>query len=198
MFRIAQSFFKASLLVIVCGNVASAQAILKPPFGLSWGDSPEKLITWGRKHNLDITISMPGKQDGLSLLRIYSEEGNLPESQASALEASFLGGRLYEVTVHYSDPKATADQMAVRFDALRKQTSKQYGDLTRNKQEKNVSDQYVTLNQSYHREQVKGLFLLLAYTEMEDKLRRSKTARFSLIYRNDNYRRELERFLQKP
>ena len=36
------------------------------------------------------------------------------------------------------------------------------------------------------------LFLLLAYTEIEDLLREAVEARFSLIYRNDNYRRELE------
>ena len=88
--------------------------------------------------------------------------------------------------------------MEARFDALKRQTTKEYGKLKTNKQQRTVSDQYVTRTESYHREPVKGLFLLLAYTEAEDLLRSSKSSRFSLIYRNDNYRRELERSLQQP
>jgi hypothetical protein len=45
---------------------------------------------------------------------------------------------------------------------------------------------------------VKGLFLLLAFTEVEDLLRKSKEARFSLIYRNDNFRNELLKALKAP
>jgi hypothetical protein len=55
----------------------------------------------------------------------------------------------------------------------------------------------VTRTQSFHREPVKGLFLLLAFTEVEDLLRKSKDARFSLIYRNDNFRKELEAGVEK-
>jgi hypothetical protein len=61
-----------------------------------------------------------------------------------------------------------------------------------------VEDQFVTRTQSFHREPVKGLFLLLAFTEVEDLLRKSKDARFSLIYRNDNFRKELETELKQP
>ena len=185
------------LLCLSAGN-AAAQAVIKPPFGLRWGDSPEKLIGWAEKHNLNITITLPGNQDGLSLLRIYSDKGFLPENQASALEGRFLGGRLYELTVDYVDPKATANQMEARFEALKRQTAKEYGKLRTNQQERKVADQFVTRTQSFHREPVKGLFLLLAYTEVEDLLRKSKSSRFSLIYRNDNYRRELEAALAKP
>jgi hypothetical protein len=49
----------------------------------------------------------------------------------------------------------------------------------------------VTRTQSFHREPVRGLFLMLAITEVEDLLRQSREARFSLIYRNDNFRKEL-------
>lgn len=187
----------ATLLGLACGG-ADAQAVLKPPFGLRWGDSPEKLVTWGQKHNLNITITLPGKQDGLSLLRIYSDGGKLPESEASGLEARFLGGRLYEMTVDYSDPAATSNQMESRFEELKKQTAATYGKLRTNQQQRTVADQFVTRTQSFHREPVKGLFLLLAYTEVEDLLRKSKSSRFSLIYRNDNYRKELERALKEP
>jgi hypothetical protein len=197
MLRSIRQFAILGAVLLTGIGELSAQAILKPPFGLRWGDSPEKLITWGRKHNLDITISMPGKQDGLSLLRIYSSDGHLPDSEASALEARFLGGRLYELTVDYADPKAGPDEMEARFEALKRQTIKEYGKLKTNKQQRTIRDQFVTRTESYHREPVKGLFLLLAYTEVEDLLRSSKSSRFSLIYRNDNYRRELERSLQQ-
>ena len=187
----------ALVLGVSCGEIA-AQAILKPPFGLSWGDSPQKLVTWGQNHNLNITISLPGKQHGLSLLRIYSDEGKLPASEASALEARFLDGKLYEMTVDYTDPKATAAKMEDRFEALKKQTAKQYGELRTNQKQSSVANQFVTRTQSFHHEPVKGLLLLLAYTEVEDLLRKSKSSRFSLIYRNDNFRKELEKALAKP
>ena len=78
--------------------------LLEPPFGLRWGDSPEKLITWASRHSLDVTISLPGDQPGLRILKIEPRKGFLPETQAGAVEGRFLGGKLYELTVHYFDP----------------------------------------------------------------------------------------------
>lgn len=177
---------------------AQGQAILDPPFGLRWGDTPEKLIGWADKHQLNVTITLHGNQPGLRLVRISPDKGLLPDSQASAVEGRFMGGRLYELTVDYSDPAATADVMETRFEALKKQTAREYGNLRPNQQQRTVVNQFATRAQSFHREPVKGLFLLLAYTEVEDLLRQSKVARFSLIYRNDNYRRELEAAMNKP
>lgn len=188
----------ATLLCLGSSPSALAQAILDPPFGLRWGDTPETLIGWADKHDLNITITLPGKQPGLRLLRVSSHEGTLPDSEAAAVEARFLGGRLYELTVDYTDPESSADRMEARFETLKKQTTREYGKLRPNQQQRTVVNQFVTRTQSFHREPVKGLFLLLAYTEVEDLLRRSKVARFSLIYRNDNYRRELEAAMSKP
>ena len=81
--------------------------------------------------------------------------------------------------------------MRTRFDELRKQVATEHGPLLPNQQQQSVEDQFVTRKQSFHREPVKGLFLLLAFTEVEDQLRKSREARFSLVYRNDNLRREL-------
>ena len=67
-----------------------------------------------------------------------------------------------------------------------------------NQQQRTVNDQFVTRTVSYHREPVKGLFLLLAYTEVEDILRHSKKSRFSLVYRHDNFRKELEQLQVTP
>ena len=172
--------------------------MLGPPFGLHWGDSPEKLIAWAGRHALDVTISLPGDQPGLRVLRIEPRQGFLPETKAGAVEGRFLGGKLYELTVHYFDREASADLMETRFEELRKQVVAENGPLLTNQQQRVVEDQFVTRTQSFHREPVKGLFLLLAYTEVEDLLRKSRDARFSLIYRNDNYRKELADALKKP
>jgi hypothetical protein len=184
-------------IMITPGHV-SAQAVLEPPFGLRWGDFPEKLITWASRHSLDVTISLPGDQPGLRVLRIEPRKGFLPDSKAGAVEGRFLGGKLFEMTVHYIDREASADLMAARFEELRKQVAVEHGNLLTNQQQRSVEDKFVTRTQSFHKEPVRGLFLLLAFTEVEDLLRKSKDARFSLIYRNDNYRKELLEELKKP
>jgi hypothetical protein len=182
---------------LAIGQVA-AQAVLEPPFGLRWGDSPEKLIDWASRHSMDVTISLPGDQPAMRILRIQPKKGFLPETQAGAVEGRFLTGKLYEVTVHYFDPEASADLMESRFEALRKQITSEHGALLANQQRKAVEDQFVTRTQSFHREPVKGLFLLLAFTEVEDLLRKSQDAKYSLIYRNDNFRSELLKGLKNP
>ena len=127
----------------------------------------------------------------MRILRIEPKKGFLPETQAGAVEGRFLTGKLFELTIHYFDPEASADLIESRFEALRKQVALEHGALLTNQQRRSVEDQFVTRIQSFHREPVKGLFLLLAFTEVEDLLRKSKEARFSLIYRNDNFRNEL-------
>ncbi len=134
----------------------------------------------------------------MRILKIEPKKGFLPDSQAGAVEGRFLSGKLYELTVHYVDPEASADLMETRFQTLRKQIIQEQGPLLTNQQQRVVEDQFVTRTQSFHREPVKGLFLLLAFTEEEDLLRKTKVARFSLIYRNDNFRNELLAELKAP
>jgi len=183
---------------LLASGLSSGQVLLEPPFGLHWGDSPEKLIHWASRHSLDVTISLPGDQPGFRILKIQPRKGFLPETKAAAVEGRFLGGRLFELTVHYFDSEASVDMMEARFEELKKQVTKEHGALLSNQQQRLVEDKFVTRTQSFHREPVKGLFLLLAYTEVEDLLRKSKDARFSLIYRNDNFRKELMADMKKP
>lgn len=188
----------AVVLLCLAVGTANAQALLEPPFGLRWGDSPEKLITWASRHSLDLTISLPGDQPGLRVLKIEPRKGFLPDTKAGAVEGRFLSGKLFEITIHYLDKDASVDQIEERFEELRKQLTREHGTLVPNQQQRSVADQFVTRTQSFHREPVKGLFLLLAYSEVEDLLRKSKDARFSLVYRNDNFRKELKEDLKKP
>jgi hypothetical protein len=187
----------ATILLLAAVH-AVAQGVLEPPFGLRWGDSPEKLIVWASRHTLDVNISLPGDQPGLRIVKIEPRKGFLPDSKASAVEGRFLAGKLYELTVHYFDREASADIMEARFEELKKQVAAEHGALRANQQQRAVEDQFVTRTQSFHREPVKGLFLLMAFTEVEDLLRKSRDARFSLIYRNDNFRKEVQAELKKP
>lgn len=182
--------FFTGIFLLLTGN-GLAQGILEPPFGLRWGDSPEKLITWASRHSLDVTISLPGDQPAIRVVRIQPKKGFLPDTQAGAVEGRFVGGKLHELAIHYFDPDASAELMQTRFEALRKQIVQDYGALLTNQQQRAVEDQFVTRTQSFHREPVKGLFLLLAFTEVEDLLRKSRDARFSLIYRNENFKNEV-------
>jgi hypothetical protein len=185
----------AAILFVAIGQ-AAAQAVIEPPFGLHWGDSPEKLVVWASKHALDLSIVLPGDQPAIRVLKIQARKGFLPGSQAAAVEGRFLGGKLYELTVHYIDSEVSADTLAARFDELRKQLAAQHGPLTANQQQRTVEDKFATKTLSFHREPVKGLFLLLAFTEVEDLLRESKEARFSLIYRNENFKNEVQKELE--
>lgn len=177
---------------------ALGQAVLEPPYGLKWGDSPEKLISWASRHSLDVTISLPGDQPALRVVKVQARKGFLPGTQESAIEARFLTGHLFELTVHYNDPETPVDLMEERFQKLKRQLSSDHGALTANQQRRSTEDQFSTRTQSFHREPVKGLFLMLAFTEVEDLLRKSKDARYSLIYRNDNLRQEIEKLQAVP
>lgn len=171
---------------------AREQAVMAPPFGLRWGDSPEKLVTWSAKHAMDTTITLPGDQPGLRILKIQPQRGFLPDTKAGAVEGRFLSGRLFELTIHYFDRDASATVMEGRFEELKKQITREHGTLLTNHAGRVVEDQFVTRTESVHREPVKGLMLVLVYTEVEDLLRKTKDARFSIIYRNDNHRKEIE------
>lgn len=174
----------------------AAQAVLEPPYGLKWGDSPETLIEWASRHSLDVTISLPGDQSQLRVVTIAPRKGFLPGTKAGSVEGRFMGGKLFEVAVHYWDADASAVGMKARFEELKKELGGLYGELKPNQQERSIVDQFITRKQAYHREPVKGLFLLLGFTEVEDVLRKSKAARFSLIYRNDNFRKEVVEMLK--
>jgi len=181
----------------MCGDHLGAQALLEPPFGLHWGDSPEKLLGWAGRNALDVTVVLPGDEAGLRIIKVEPRKGLLPESQAAAVEGRFLAGRLYELTVHYVDKAATADAMVARFEVLRKQLAVQHGAFTADQQQRSVEDKYATKTLAFHREPVRGLLVLLALTEVEDLLRQSRDARFSIIYRNENFKKEMQKELDE-
>ena len=170
----------------------NAQELLKPPFGVNWGDSPEKLVSWATEKSLDLTITIPGKSPNLRIIHVAAPKGTLPDSPATSVEGKFLHGGLYEMTVHYGDSTTSATIMEERFEEMKKQMTREHGPLLANQQQKAVDNHFVTRTQAFHRESFKGVFLLIAWTEVEDLLRKTKEAKFSVIYRNDNFKAELE------
>ncbi len=65
-----------------CGERLSAQAILAPPFGLQWGDRPDKVLDWAEAKKLDVNIKLPGAQPAVQAIRVSSASGPLPGHQA--------------------------------------------------------------------------------------------------------------------
>jgi hypothetical protein len=180
-----------SIFVITAlSNAISAQEMLEPPFGLRWGDSPEKLVQWANRLSLNITISLPGDQPALRILKIGSYRGNLPGNEVNEIEGKFISGKLYEVTVHYYEPELPLQQMETRFKLLKRQVSIEQGELQIDQDSKIVSDNFLIQKTSYRRETIKGLHLLLVSTSIEDMLRKSQSLRFSLVYQNVNLLQE--------
>lgn len=185
------------VFVLVVGQYGMGQSLLALPFELKWGDSPERLFQWAEKHGLDVEIHLPGKKPTERMVKVVAPSGALPGTEAKVVEGFFLMGKLYEVNVHYQDPEWTADAMKARFEDLKKKMTVDYGVLLPNQQQRVMEDQFVTRTYAYHKETVKGLMLMLAYTEVEDLLRHKSESRYSVIYRNDNYRHELMGLVNK-
>lgn len=177
--------------VCLCSVVAQGQVLLKLPFDWKWGDTPEAMIAWAGRHSLDLTVRMPADQPALRIVRAEARNGSLPTSKASAVEAHFLKGRLFEVTEHYTPGDLPTELFHARFEETRKLLIHEYGPLQTNRQERKVEDHFVTKTRSFHREPVKGLMLMLVMTQVEDSLRKSQSSRYSILYRNENFRKEL-------
>lgn len=169
-----------------------AQALLAPPFGLQWADPPAKLLDWADRHAMDVSIRLPGGARDLRIIRVDLGGKSLPGTKATAVEARFRLGRLFEVTVDYDDPEARVDDIKARYLELRKALTAEYGEMKVNRRDPPTrSEQFATESITYHVEPAPGLFLLLAFSTVEDLLREKAVAKFSLVYRNENLYRQL-------
>lgn len=141
---------------------------------------------------MDVHISMPGDQPDLRIVRISPAKGFIPETgDVRAVEGRFLNGRMFEFTSHYDDPEAPYEVMMSRFEDIRRKLSTEHGTMLANRVLREVDDGFVIRTRSFHREPVKGLFLMLTLTTIEDQARAAR-ARFSLVYRNENLKAELK------
>ena len=180
---------KCVLVIVIslwCSERLSAQAILAPPFGLQWGDRPDKVLDWAEAKKLDVNIKLPGEEPAVQAIRVSSANGSLPDHQAYVLEAHYHWGKLFEVTLHYGAPGMKPSQVKTAFDRLKAAMTTKHGVLAPNNKQEKKEDGFVRRSVSYHVEPVAGLLLLMGLTEVEDTLRNRKSVRFSLMYRNQN------------
>lgn len=179
-------FLICCVMAIEICDTSMGQAILAPPFGLHWGDTPDKVLNWAYDKKLDVTMKMPGKEPELRIIRVESASGSLPDHQANALEARYHQGKMFEVALHYGAPDIDSKRLMADFDELKTALTLKHGVFTpNNKQEKNEAG-FIRKSVSYHIEPVRGLMLLLVLSELEDTIRKKHSTRFSLLYRNQN------------
>ncbi len=155
--------------LLFCSGVLRAQALLRMPFGLKWGDTQETMISWAAKQSLDLNNTLPAGKPAMRILRAKAAGGSaLPESKATALECHFLHGRLFEVTEHYAPgAELPTELFRAQFERTKKGLIQEDGPRLTNRQERKVADDFVTKTRSFHREPVKGLLLLVVFTEVE-------------------------------
>lgn len=173
------------LPVVPVAPVAQA-GVIQPPFGLHWGDSPGGLIDWAARFKLDVLVKALGDRPRQKSLIISPREGTLPEHESTSLEAHFIDGRLFEVSVHYTYPGKKTDFVKGRYFALKNLLTKHHGPLAFNGRKKEAAQGIETISEAYHVEPRPGNLLLLAMTEVRDIKRGDSGARFSLLYHNED------------
>lgn len=162
---------------------AAAPAV-DPPFNLQWGEPPGGLVDWAARYELDVLVKAPGDRPRIKVLVVAPREGTLPNHESTSLEAHFIDGRLFEVSVHYSYPGKAPAHVRGRHDVLRDLLAKRYGPLRFNGRKNGTRDGITTSSEAWQVEPRPGNVLLLAFTEVKDAKRGDAAARFSLLYRN--------------
>jgi len=153
---------------------------------MQWGDKPDKILDWAQAKKLDAVIKIPGRHPEIREIRVSAVKGPLPGAQAYALEARYHWGALFEVTVHYGAPGMKPRVVKADFMKLKLELAAKLGSMVaNNKQDKKV-DGLERHSLSYHVEPVAGLLLMMTYSEVKDIVRKKESARFSLLYRNEN------------
>ncbi len=166
-------------------SVLWAAEPLQPPFGLSWGDSPTRLLDWAMRTKLDQTVKAPADQPRLKVLLVSPARGTLPGHDATTLEARFMDGKLFEVALHYTYPGRKSAFVRAQFAELRKILSHRHGPLQMGaKTREEPLDGVVTRSTAYQIEPAPGSNLMLVMTEVTDAKRGDKSARFSVVYHN--------------
>ncbi|MGB2402173.1 MAG: hypothetical protein ACPIA7_02050 [Akkermansiaceae bacterium] len=176
-----------SSFVLAASNVgAHAQEVLLPPFGLQWGGDPEKLLEWVSEQELQATTMASGSDPKIKTIRVESTSGSLPNDEAHALDARYHDGKLFEVLVHHGLTHIDSKYTVNYFNELKSSLAVKYGMFSPNNKQQNKIGGRVRKSVAYHVEPVSGLLLMLVLSELKDVDSGKHSARFSLIYRNQN------------
>ncbi len=141
---------------------------------------------------MDVQIRIPGNRPGLRIIRIEPGSGFIPDTEIRSAEGRFLHGRMFEFTTHYEDPEASFELMKGRFETHRRALAREHGPFLANRVLREAEGGFVIRTRSFHREPVKGLFVLLTLTTIENQAQGGGIARFSVVYRNENLKAELK------
>lgn len=160
---------------------------MAPPFGRQWGEGSSELLQWAGKEQLDVTVVLPAESPTLQIYTFRKKGGDIPGVSASAIEARFHKDRLFEMTVLREFSDKTSDEVRHIYYDVKKKLSSQLGEFELNGRGKRVSDGFLTREESFHFESGPGVFLLMVYSSLDDTLRESGQARFSLIYHNGGF-----------
>lgn len=172
----------------VLGQVEAPAPVkgVEPPFNRKWGEAPVGLIDWAARFELDVLVKALGDRPRVKILVISARKGSLPNHESTSLEAHYIDGRLYELSVHYTYPGKSTEHVRARFGALKQILTKQFGALKFNGRKKAVTDGISTTSEAFHAEPKAGNMVVLALTEVQDTKREDAAARFSLLYHNDD------------
>jgi hypothetical protein len=181
-------------LALVClmatGFVAAQEKVptkgIDPPFSLKWGEPPAGLISWAERYKLDVLVKAPGDRERINILVISPRTGTLPDHDSTSLEAHFIDGRLFEVSVHYTYPGQKPAHVRERFSVLRRMLTERFGPMTFNGRKRAKADGISTESEAFHVEPKPGHVVLLAFTEVRDVKRGDAAARYSLLFHNDD------------
>ena len=177
-------FLICSILIHGICFLQAAEPLL-PPLGLKWGDSPNGLVGWASRTNLDQTVKAPASDPRLKVLLVSSPQGTLPGHAATTLEARFIDGRLFEVTLHYTYPGRKSSFVRGQFAELKRILAQRHGPLALGaKRRKEPLAGVSSSSIAYQLEPVAGRSLMLVMTEVVDTKRGDRSARFSVIYHN--------------
>lgn len=159
------------------------QILLKAPFGRVWGEEPTALLQWAGELKLDVFVELPADRPGLEIFT-FKKRGGIPGHSADSLEARYYDGKLYEVTVNYEFPGKTPDEVRDSFHKMKEALEKKHGEFRLNGRAQSADDGFLTREESFHFEPSTSVFLLMAYSSVEDTLRKKGQGRYSLLYHN--------------
>ena len=162
----------------------SGQVLVKLPFGRQWGEAPAGLLQWAGKVNLDVFVELPAARPSVQIYTFKQSGGGIPGHPAHSIEARFHEDRLYELTVNFEFPGETPDEVRQKFHAMKTNLEKKMGAFRQNGRAQNVEDNFLLREESFHFEPAPKVFLLMAYSSMEDLLRKKGEGRYSVIYHN--------------
>ena len=173
-----------TLVILLTASTSSGQPLLKLPFGREWGEAPSGLLQWAGKVKLDVFVELPADSPDLQVFRFQERGGGIPNLEAFSVEARFQKDRLFELTINYEFPGETPNEVRERFHKMKKGLEQGRGEFRLNGRAQNADDSFLTREESFHYETAPGVFLLMAYSSVEDLLRKKGEARFSVIYHN--------------